>query len=83
MKDDKIWEKMYEAATAVQNGRKISDYIDAGGVAAAILSESGKIYTGVCVDTACTLGICAERKCNLSYADLRREPHKQSACRDA
>ena len=61
MKDDKIWEKMYEAATAVQNGRKISDYIDAGGVAAAILSESGKIYTGVCVDTACTLGICAER----------------------
>ena len=61
MKDDKIREKMYEAATAVQNGRKISDYIDAGGVAAAILSESGKIYTGVCVDTACTLGICAER----------------------
>lgn len=61
MKDDKIWEKMYEAATAVQNGRKISDYIDAGGVAAAILSESGKIYTGVCVDTACTLGIYAER----------------------
>lgn len=61
MKDDKTWEKMYEAATAVQNGRKISDYIDAGGVAAAILSESGKIYTGVCVDTACTLGICAER----------------------
>ena len=52
---------MYAAATAVQNGRKISDYIDAGGVAAAILSESGKIYTGVCVDTACTLGICAER----------------------
>ena len=61
MKDDKTWEKMYEAATAVQNGRKISDSIDAGGVAAAILSESGKIYTGVCVDTACTLGICAER----------------------
>lgn len=25
------------------------------------MSGSGKIYTGVCVDTACTLGICAER----------------------
>ena len=25
------------------------------------LSESGRIYVGVCVDTACTLGICAER----------------------
>ena len=26
-----------------------------------ILSASGKIYTGVCVDTCSTLGICAER----------------------
>ena len=26
-----------------------------------MLSASGKIYTGVCVDTASTLGICAER----------------------
>ena len=32
-----------------------------GGVAAAILSSSGKIYVGVCVDTCSTLGICAER----------------------
>lgn len=56
-----IWEEMFQAAKAVQNGRKISDYIDAGGVAAAILSSSGKIYTGVCVDTCATLGICAER----------------------
>ena len=52
---------MLQAARAVQNGRKISDFVDAGGVAAAILSSSGKIYTGVCVDTCSTLGICAER----------------------
>lgn len=45
----------------MQNGRKISDYVEAGGVAAAILSASGKMYTGVCVDTCSTLGICAER----------------------
>lgn len=56
-----IWNDLYEAAKRVQNERKISDYIDAGGVAAAILSSSGKIYTGVCVDTCSTLGICAER----------------------
>ena len=56
-----IWGEMFQAAKAVQNGRKISDYIEAGGVAAAILSSSGKIYTGVCVDTCSTLGICAER----------------------
>ena len=40
-----IWNELYEAAKWVQNERKISDYIDAGGVAAAILSSSGKIYT--------------------------------------
>ena len=58
---DSIWNDMYSAAKAVQNERAISDYVEAGGVAAAVLSASGKIYTGVCVDTACTLGICAER----------------------
>ncbi len=56
-----VWTRMYDAAMAVQNDRKISDYVSAGCVAAAIESESGKIYTGVCVDTCCTLGICAER----------------------
>ena len=55
------WDRMLAAAKAVQNERKVSEYVDAGGVAAAILSASGRIYTGVCVDTCCTLGICAER----------------------
>ena len=58
---DAIWEAMLEAAKAVQNDRKVSDYVEAGCVAAAIRSASGRIYTGVCVDTASTLGICAER----------------------
>lgn len=56
-----IWAKMYEAAIDVQNDRRISEYVEAGGVAAAILSGSGRIYTGVCIDTCSTLGICAER----------------------
>lgn len=56
-----IWKKMYEAARAVQNGRTVSEYVQAGEVAAAILSKGGNIYTGVCVDTCSTLGICAER----------------------
>lgn len=58
---EQIWNEMYRAAKAVQRGRKISDYVEAGGVAAAVLSASGRIYTGVCVDTCSTLGICAER----------------------
>ena len=58
---DEIWQAMYQAALAVQNDRRISSYVEAGGVAAAILSSSGSIYTGVCIDTCSTLGICAER----------------------
>ena len=58
---DLIWKTMYQAAKEAQNPRRISDYVTAGEVAAAILSTSGKIYTGVCMDTCSTLGICAER----------------------
>lgn len=58
---DNIWNELYNAAKAVLNPRAVSKFVEAGGVAAAIESGSGKIYTGVCVDTACTLGICAER----------------------
>ena len=57
---------LYEAAKAVQRPRHVSSYIEAGGVAAAVESSSGRIYTGVCVDTACTLGICAERNAILN-----------------
>lgn len=56
-----IWRHLYKAAQAVQNGRRLSPFIDAGGVAAAILTKSGHIYVGVCIDTASSLGMCAER----------------------
>ena len=58
---EKIWTGMYEAAKAVLNARRISDYVTCGEVSAAVLSKSGRIYTGVCIDTYSTLGICAER----------------------
>lgn len=58
---DKVWNDMYKAAKSVQNARRISEYITGGEVSATILSDSGKIYTGVCIDTNSTLGICAER----------------------
>ena len=56
-----IWTEMYQAAKKVLKPRDVSKRIEAGGVADAVESGSGKIYVGVCVDTACTLGICAER----------------------
>ena len=55
------WQELYNAAKAKLNPRSVSPFIEAGGVAAAIFTSSGNIYTGVCIDTACTLGMCAER----------------------
>ena len=56
-----IWDKLYRAALKVQNPRVVSPFIEAGGVAAAIESETGNIYVGVCIDTCSSLGMCAER----------------------
>lgn len=56
-----MWKKLYNEAIKVQNGRVISPFIEAGGVAAAILTKQGNIYVGVCIDTASGLGMCAER----------------------
>ena len=56
-----IWNRLLSAAKKVQNKRDVSVFVEAGGVAAAILTEAGNIYGGVCIDTACTLGMCAER----------------------
>ncbi|MBV7332695.1 cytidine deaminase [Chloroflexi bacterium TSY] len=54
------FDELYSAAKSVINPRKLSEYAEAGGVGAAILTESGRIYTGVCIDTACSMGFCAE-----------------------
>lgn len=58
---DPVWSHLYEEARKVLHPWKVSEWIEVGGVAAAIETTSGKIYTGICVDSACTLGICAER----------------------
>lgn len=54
------FDELYTQAKAVINPRKLSDDAEAGSVGAAILAESGKVYTGVCIDTACSMGFCAE-----------------------
>ena len=56
-----IWNDLYLAAKGVLNPKEVSNSVEVGGVAAAILTDTGNIYTGVCIDTACSLGMCAER----------------------
>ncbi len=56
-----IWDELYNEAKRVRSHHELSPFIEAGGVGAAILTRGGNIYTGVCIDTACSLGMCAER----------------------
>lgn len=55
------WKIVYDAAKAVVNPKRITEQICSGGVGAAVVSKNGNVYTGVCIDTDCSLGMCAER----------------------
>jgi len=39
---------------------KLRGDFSSGDAGCAILSGSGRVYTGVCIDLACGLGFCAE-----------------------
>jgi cytidine deaminase len=53
-------ESLVQTAIQLVGEFKTSQDCVAGGVAAALISRSGHVYTGICVDTACSLGFCAE-----------------------
>jgi cytidine deaminase len=53
-------EGLVQTATQLVGEFKTSQDCVAGGVAAALISRSGHVYTGICIDTACSLGFCAE-----------------------
>ena len=52
-------DQLIARAAAVVNARRIGDYL-VGDVGCALVSESGAVYTGVCIDVGCGIGFCAE-----------------------
>ena len=54
------FDELYQSAKQVVNPRQLSTRASAGSVGAAILSISNTIYVGVCIDTTCSMGFCAE-----------------------
>ena len=52
--------ELYQAALEVLQPRQISPDVEAGGVAAALVTDQGNVYRGVCIDTSCSMGFCAE-----------------------
>lgn len=59
--ENTVWEELYDKAKNIRDDREVSGMISAGCVGAAILTKGHNIYTGVCIDTASSLGMCAER----------------------
>ncbi len=57
-----IWEEMYEKVKREYHPEEISPFITAHHVVAAVQSESGKIFTGFCIEGASgVMNLCAER----------------------
>jgi cytidine deaminase len=54
------FEELYQQAKSTLNPRRLSDVAESGGVGAALLTQSGKVYLGVCIDTTSGMGFCAE-----------------------
>src|SRR5690606_9349152 len=54
------FDELCRRAKSVLNPRRLSNTAEAGGVGAALLTERGNVYVGVCIDTACSMGFCAE-----------------------
>ena len=54
------FDELYQKAKSVLNPRRLSEDAEAGGVGAALLSDGGQVYVGVCIDTGSSMGFCAE-----------------------
>ena len=51
---------LIEKAQEVLNSRQLTNDSGAGSVAAALLTENGNVYCGVCIDVISGIGFCAE-----------------------
>lgn len=52
--------EMLKIAETTVNPRQLSESSYAGSVAAALVTDQGNVYKGVCIDTPCSMGFCAE-----------------------
>jgi cytidine deaminase len=55
-----IIQELIDEALKVTGEYRPSKTVSSGSVGAALLTKDGNVYTGVCIDTASSLGFCAE-----------------------
>lgn len=53
-------EDLINEAMSVYNFKKLNDDVKMSEVSAALISESGKVYTGISINASCGIGFCAE-----------------------
>ena len=53
-------EELIEIARQAVNYRWVSKAVETGSVASALLTDQGKVFTGINIDAKCSLGFCAE-----------------------
>lgn len=54
------FKELANIAQKTLNQRRLSRIATAGTVAAALLTDKGNVYTGVCIDVPAGMGFCAE-----------------------
>ena len=52
--------ELTKIAKDILNPRELSYGSHAGSVAAALVTDKGNVFKGVCIDTPCSMGFCAE-----------------------
>ncbi len=54
-------QELYEVAFNIINHKKLRRFGTAGHVACALETYKGNIFTGICIDLPCSIGLCAEQ----------------------
>jgi len=54
------YEDLITKARVLASPTQHSKYLEAGSVAACLITPEGDIFTGICIDAKCSLGFCAE-----------------------
>lgn len=67
---DKDFEKLISEAKKIAEKKVLSEYASCGHVGCALMTKKGNIYTGICIDSKCSLGNCAEYA---AIADMLKE----------
>ena len=55
---DKEWELLYKEACSLQGEKKISKFLKIKGVASALMTSKGNIYSGISLANSCAAGVC-------------------------